>query len=133
MINDLVADVITRLRNAQRAGHKTCTVHYSKMSSSILGVLKTEGFVSDFEKIDSEKGKFNMFKVYLKYTDIGLPVITNTKRVSTSGRRMYARANKLPKVHSGLGISIVSTSQGVMTDKEARKKGIGGEILATVY
>ncbi len=131
MVNDTIADLLTRIRNAQRAYHRTVMVPVSKMGKSVLETLKKEGYIESFE---SEKvGTFPEFKIFLKYDEEGEPLIASLKRVSSPGRRVYTGSKKLPKVNSGLGVCLVSTSKGVMTDHEARKLGIGGELLATVF
>ncbi len=131
MVNDTLADLLTRIRNAQRAYHRTVVVPVSKMGKSVLETLKKEGYIDSFE---SEKtGTFPEYKVFLKYDEEGEPLIASLKRISSPGRRIYSRVKKLPKVNSGLGVCLVSTSQGVMTDREARKLGIGGEVLATIF
>ena len=138
MINDLVADLLTRIRNAQRAKHAVVHVMKSKMVERVLNLLKEEGFVEDFSERDisdiespSASDK-NQLTVYLKYYPNGLPVIKRFNRVSKSGRRVYVEADQLNRVQSGLGISILSTSEGVMSDKDALKKKIGGELIATL-
>ena len=140
MINDLIADLLTRIRNGQRAGHKIVNVPKSKELAAVLKVLQDEGFVHSFEEISEEvrtnKGKVvnrAMYKVGLRYDINGEPAITEIKRVSKSGCRVYGQTTELPRVFSGLGISIISTSQGVISDSEARRRGIGGEVLATVF
>ena len=129
MITDPIADLLTRIRNAQRVGHRSVDVLGSKMAERVLTVLRTEGFVESFEKVTE---KHIMFRVALKYYGTGEPVMTDIKRVSKPGRRVYSTKDKIPRVHSGLGIAILSTSQGVMSDREARHKNVGGEILAVV-
>jgi len=130
MANDTLADVLTRIRNAQRVYHPTVMVSGSRLATSVLNVLKKEGYIDSFDKevVDG----FDQYKVFLKYNSEGEPIINTIRKVSTPGRRQYARSRKLPRISSGLGICIVSTSQGVMTDREARSLGIGGELLATV-
>ena len=132
MVTDTIADLLTRIRNAQRAGHKVVKVSSSKMATRILDVLKEEGFIGSYRAGKADGDKFEMIDVHLKYYSSGAPVIGSAKRVSTSGKRIYSAAEKLPKIHSGLGISIVSTSQGVMSDREARKRKVGGEVLAQI-
>lgn len=133
MSNDLVADFLTRIRNAQAAGHSSVTVRKSTLVERLLNVLKQEGFVDDFKiESDAESSSTRNYTVFLKYFPDGSPMISTCRRVSKSGRRMYSQSSKLPRIKSGLGIAIVSTSEGVMTDREARKRGIGGEILAAV-
>ena len=130
MVNDSIADMLTRIRNAQTAKHETVTVETSIMKKSIAQILLDEGYISAFEEVDAGKNK-NLV-ISLKYVNKS-KVITGLKRVSKPGRRIYAGAQDLPKVLGGLGIVIVSTSKGVMTDREARKLGIGGEVLAYVW
>lgn len=132
MTTDTIADTLTRIRNAQLAGHKSVKVSASKMTKSVLEVLKSEGFIDGFETVKSEDKPCDECNVFLKYYENGLPVISVAKRASKPGRRFYLRATELPKVSSGLGISIISTSQGVLSDREARKKKIGGEIVAKI-
>ena len=130
MVNDSIADMLTRIRNAQTAKHETVTIETSIMKKSIAQILLDEGYISAFEEVDAGKNK-NLV-ISLKYVNKS-KVITGLKRISKPGRRIYAGAQDLPKVLGGLGIVIVSTSKGVMTDREARKLGIGGEVLAYVW
>ena len=130
MVNDSIADMLTRIRNAQTAKHETVTVETSIMKKSIAQILLDEGYISAFEEVDAGKNK-NLV-IGLKYVNKS-KVITGLKRISKPGRRIYAGCEDLPKVLGGLGIVIVSTSKGVMTDREARKLGIGGEVLAYVW
>ena len=130
MVNDSIADMLTRIRNAQTAKHESVTVETSIMKKSIAQILLDEGYISAFEEVDAGKNK-NLV-ISLKYVN-KTKVITGLKRISKPGRRIYAGAQDLPKVLGGLGIVIVSTSKGVMTDREARKLGIGGEVLAYVW
>ena len=130
MVNDSIADMLTRIRNAQTARHETVSVETSIMKKSIAQILLDEGYISAFEEVDAGKNK-NLV-ISLKYVNKS-KVITGLKRISKPGRRIYAGAQDLPKVLGGLGIVIVSTSKGVMTDREARKLGIGGEVLAYVW
>ena len=133
MSTDTIADVLTRIRNAQKVYHKTVVIPLSRMAGDLLAVLKKEGYIESFDQEQDPTTNFENFKVYLKYDQEGEPLVSNIKRVSTPGRRVYARTKKLPRVLSGLGMSIISTSQGVMTDRDARRLGIGGEVIATVY
>ena len=132
MVNDTIADTLTRIRNAQIAGHKVVKIPQSKASKSILSVLKLEGFIDTFEVGKADGEQFETLTVFLKYYENGTPMISLAKRVSRPGQRQYRGVDTLPKVASGLGISVVSTSQGVMSDREARKKKIGGEVLALI-
>jgi small subunit ribosomal protein S8 len=132
MANDTIADTLTRIRNAQVAGHKLVKVPVSKQAKNLLEVLKSEGFIDTFETAKIDDSNFESLNVFLKYYDNGSPMISLAKRVSKPGQRQYRGVDGLPRVSSGLGISIVSTSQGVMSDREARKRKIGGEVLALV-
>ena len=131
MVNDSIADMLTRIRNAQTARHQSVSVESSKMKKSIAQILLDEGYISAFEEVEAENNK-NLV-ISLKYVNKNQKVITGLKRISKPGRRIYAACEELPKVLGGLGIVILSTSKGVMTDKEARKLGIGGEVLAYVW
>jgi small subunit ribosomal protein S8 len=132
MVNDTIADLLTRIRNAQRAHHKSVRVQKSKASRLTLEVLKKEGFIQSYADKTDGQSPFGGIEVALKYYSSGEPLIGQAKRVSKPGKRVYATAENLPKIFSGLGISIVSTSQGVMSDREARKRGIGGEVWASI-
>ena len=131
MVNDSIADLLTRIRNAQTARHETVSVETSIMKKSIVQILLDEGYISAFEEVDAGKNK-NLV-ISLKYVNKNQKVITGLKRISKPGRRIYASCEELPKVLNGRGIVIVSTSKGVLTDREARKLGIGGEVLAYVW
>lgn len=130
MANDKVADLLTRLRNAYKAQHATITLPYSGLLANICKVLEAEGFIRNF-RMEEAEGKKNLV-VELKYIE-GEAAVRELKRVSKSGLRKYAQVTKLPKHYNGLGISIVSTSKGVMTDFDARQQNVGGEILCTVF
>jgi small subunit ribosomal protein S8 len=130
-VTDPVADYLTRLRNAQKARHAYTDIPASKLKRAITQILMDKGFVKNYLNI--EDGKQGLLRVYLKYQRGGEPVIQHIRRLSKPGLRRYAGADKLPRVRNGLGIAIISTSQGVMTDKEARRAGIGGEVLAEVF
>lgn len=132
MIIDPIADLLTRIRNAQRSGHRAVRVRASKSGKNILNVLIGEGFIESFESRKDAAGKFDEFEVKLKYYSSGDPAITFCSRVSKPGRRVYLGVDKLGKVHAGLGTSILSTSQGVVSDREARKRKIGGEVLCQI-
>ncbi len=131
MVNDSIADMLTRIRNAQTANHETVSLETSSMKKAIAQILLDEGYIAAFE--EAEDGKFKNLVITLKYVGKNQKVITGLKRISKPGRRIYASCEDLPKVLGGLGIVIVSTSKGVMTDKQARKLGIGGEVLAYVW
>ena len=129
-ITDPVADYLTRIRNAQKARHPHVDVPASKLKRAITQILLDKGYVKDYVNI--EDNKQGLIRVYLKYMRGGKPVIQSIQRVSKPGLRKYVGADNLPRVMNGLGIAILSTSQGVMSDKECRRAGIGGEVLATV-
>jgi small subunit ribosomal protein S8 len=130
--NDPIADMLTRIRNANTAKHDTVDIPASKMKIAIADILVDEGFIKKYDFVG--EGVDKALRVTLKYgADKNEKVITGLKRISKPGLRIYAGSEDLPKVLGGLGISIISTSQGVMTDKKARKLGIGGEVLAYVW
>ena len=129
-ISDPVSDYLTRIRNAQKARHPYTDVPASKLKRAMTQILMDKGYVKNYLNVDD--GKQGLIRIYLKYERGGRPVIQELKRISKPGLRRYAGADALPRVMNGLGIAILSTSQGVMTDKEARRAGIGGEVLATV-
>jgi small subunit ribosomal protein S8 len=131
VVTDPIADLLTRIRNALTAKHETVTVPASKMKKSIVDILVNEGFVKSAEVVENE-GKSDIV-ITLKYGKKNEKVITNLKRISKPGLRVYCGYDKLPKVLGGLGIAIISTSKGVMTDKVARAEKIGGEVLAYVW
>lgn len=130
MITDPISDFLTRLRNAQAAGHEIMTSPSSRMKFAIAKILANEGFVSDVSV--SKDGPKATIEVRLKYNG-RVPVIKNIRRISTPGRRVYRGASELPRVLSDLGIAIVSTSAGIMTNKEARKRRLGGEVICEVF
>lgn len=133
MVTDPIADLLTRIRNAQRAGQKYTRVPVSKVADGLLKVLLSEGFISGYEKKAALAGKkFEEFNVGLKYYPDGEPCIRVAQRVSRPGRRIYWSINDVPKVFSGLGSVILSTSKGILGDREARKLNIGGEVLAKI-
>lgn len=132
MVIDTVADCFTRIRNAQRAGHKSARVSASKAVKAVLQVLKSEGFIQGFDEKKDRNDQFPEFEVTLKYLSSGDPAITALRRVSRCGRRIYSRIGNLKPFFNSLGISILSTSQGVMSDREARRRKIGGEIIGQV-
>jgi len=130
-LNDPIADMLTRVRNACRAGHRRVDMPISKLKIEIARVLKENHFVHDFKVLDD--GRHGVLRLYLKYTDEDRPVIRALERVSRPGLRRYVGADSIPKVRSGMGIAILSTSRGVMSDREARSQRVGGEVLARVY
>ena len=131
MTTDPIADMLTRIRNAQVVKRDTVTLENSKMKKAIANILVEEGYISSVEEV--QDGAFSNLVIKLKYGPKGEKVITGLKRISKPGLRIYAASEELPKVLGGLGIAIVSTSKGVMTDKNARKLGIGGEVLAYIW
>lgn len=130
-ITDTIADMLTRIRNANTAKHDTVEVPASNMKKSIAQILLDEGYIKDFEVI--EDGKQGIIKITLKYGPNKTQIITGLRKVSKPGLRIYSGCEDMPKVMKGLGIAIVSTSKGVMTDKQARKENVGGEVLAFVW
>ena len=132
VMTDPIADMLTRIRNANKMRHATVDIPASKAKKDVLTVLVNEGFIVGYDEVKLENNQ-SVLKVTLKYTDTKERVIKGLKRVSKPGLRVYAPVDELPKVLNGLGIAIISTSQGVMTDRDARKANIGGEVLAYVW
>ena len=130
-VQDKIADMLTRIRNANQMKYTTVDVCGTKMTKGIAEILKNEGFITDYEYKKSETG--DTLTLTLKYGAKKERVITGLRRISKSGLRVYATASELPRVLNGLGIAIISTSKGLMTDKEARAKGLGGEVLAYIW
>ncbi|MBS7303141.1 MAG: 30S ribosomal protein S8 [Lachnospiraceae bacterium] len=131
-MSDPIADMLTRIRNANTAKHDTVDVPASKMKLAIAKILLDEGYIAKYDVI--EDGNFKTIHITLKYgADKNEKIITGLKRISKPGLRVYANREELPKVLGGLGIAIISTNQGVVTDKEARKLGVGGEVLAFIW
>jgi len=130
-MTDPVADFLTRLRNANSAYHETVSAPYSKLKGNIAQILKSEGYIADFQVADAEVGK--TITVDLKFGPNRERSIAGIKRVSKPGLRVYAKSTELPRVLGGLGIAILSTSSGLLTDRQAAKKGVGGEVLAYVW
>ena len=129
---DPIADMLTRIRNANSSKHKTVDIPASKMKLAIADILFQEGYIKSFEEIKEENNQ-GIIRITLKYTEKGKKVIDGLKRISKPGLRVYASKDELPRVLNGLGIALISTSKGLMTDKEARKEGLGGEVLAYVW
>ena len=129
VMSDPIADMLTRIRKANSAYHEKVEMPASTMKAAVLNILKEEGFVKNYETVDEGK----TLKVTLKYGSNKEKVITGIKRISKPGLRVYASKEELPRVLGGLGIAVISTSQGVMTDKKARKLGLGGEVIAYVW
>ena len=130
-ITDTIADMLTRIRNANSAKHPTVDVPASNMKKQIAQILVDEGYIKSFRVIDDDKQ--GVIRITLKYTENKSQVITGLRRVSKPGLRIYSNSKDMPKVMKGLGIAIVSTSKGIMTDREARKNNVGGEVLAFVW
>ena len=130
-ITDAIADMLTRIRNANIVSHPTVEMPSSKLKVALAKLLKEEGFIADYS--ERVEGHFKYLTVVLKYDELNKPVITNLRRISKPGLRNYCKAKNLPQVLGGLGIAIVSTSKGLLTDRKARKENLGGEILCYVY
>lgn len=129
-VTDTIADFLTRIRNASAAKHKTLSVPSSKLKIAIAEILKDQGFIADYE--NNSEGPQGTLHVKLRYY-YGQPVIREIRRVSKPGRRVYVGVDNLPRVRNGLGVAIISTPRGVMTDKQARQQNVGGEILCTIW
>ena len=130
-MNDPIADMLTRIRNASSAGHKRLDVPHSRLKEAMAGILKSEGYVEDTTIV--EKGKFRFIRIRLRYDEEGVSLITGLACVSRQGKRVYAGHMDIPKVMGGLGVSIISTSRGLMSGRDARKGGVGGEILCSIW
>ncbi|MBO6180671.1 30S ribosomal protein S8 [bacterium] len=130
-MTDPIADMLTRIRNGAQASHPSVDVPSSKLKVALAKVLKEEGYIEDYEV--KQVGKFNVITITLKYDSKNKPVITKLVRVSKPGLKTYSKAKNLEKVLGGLGIAVISTSKGLMTDRKARKENIGGEVLCYVY
>ena len=128
---DPIADMLTRIRNANSSKHKTVDIPASNMKKAIAGILFEEGYIKSFEEIKNDNQ--GIIRITLKYDEKGARVIDGIKRISKPGLRVYASKDELPQVLNGLGIALISTSKGIKTDKEARKEGLGGEVLAYVW
>ena len=131
MMTDPIADMLTRIRNALMAKHPSVHIPHSRIKKGIVEVLKREGYVEDFEEVD-RMGRRTLL-VHLRYHHGQLPVIEGIERVSKPGRRVYANTSRMPKVRNGLGVAILTTSKGIMTDGEAREAGVGGEVICNVW
>jgi small subunit ribosomal protein S8 len=131
-MTDPIADMLTRIRNANRGHFKSTDVLMSRMNLNVADVLKKEGYISGYDTKKEEGGRETL-RIYLKYPDAKSTVITDIQRVSKPGRRVYVKGEKIPKVLNGYGTAILSTSKGIMTDKEAKELNIGGEILCNVW
>lgn len=130
-MTDPIADFLTRIRNANMVMHEKVEIPASKTKAALAEILKNEGFIKDYEQV--EDGKQGIIRVYLKYGANREKVISGLKRISKPGLKVYCKKDEIPKVLGGLGIAIISTSKGIMTDKEARKLGLGGEVICYVW
>ena len=130
-MTDPIADMLTRIRNANQAFHHKVDIPASRMKEEIAALLKAEGYISDYTFIEDRLQ--GILRIHLKYTPGRERVLTGLKRVSTPSRRVYVKGNSIPRVLRGLGVAILSTSQGIMSDKEARRRGIGGEVVSYVW
>jgi small subunit ribosomal protein S8 len=131
-MTDPIADMLTRIRNANKARFKSVNVYMSQVNVNIAKVLKKAGYINSYDNVKDEKGQ-QMLKIVLKYPDTKHAVITDIKRISKPGRRVYVASDSIPKVLNGYGISVLSTSRGVITDQEARELNVGGEIICKVW
>lgn len=131
MNTDPIADMLTRIRNANVVSHPSVEMPSSKLKVALARVLKEEGYISDYE--EKADGHFKTLSISLKYDESNKPVISNLKRVSKPGLRSYCKAKNMPQVLGGMGIAIISTSKGLLTDRKARKENLGGEILCYIY
>ncbi|HUT59551.1 MAG TPA: 30S ribosomal protein S8 [Phycisphaerae bacterium] len=129
-LSDPIADMLTRIRNALTARHEMLSVRASNVCEGVLRVLKDEGYIEDYKRI--EDGKQGLLRIYLKYSPTGEDVVAELKRVSKPSRRVYCGVEDLPRPMDGLGIAVVSTSKGVLSDRECRQQNVGGEVLCTV-
>jgi len=130
-ISDPIADMLTRVRNAARVRHDSVMAPSSKIKIAIAKILKDEGFIADYEVV---KGKpQRMLKIHLRYDDKGVPLLNGLERVSKPGLKVYIQRREVPRVYGGLGIAVISTSKGIMTGQQARRQGIGGEVLCNVW
>lgn len=131
VVSDPIADLLTRIRNANVANHDRLEIPGSKMKKAIVQILKDEGFVRDFEWV--ENGHQGLIRVFLKYGPNKSKVISGLRRISRPGLRVYAKRDQVPRVLGGLGVAVLSTSKGIMTDKRARQEGVGGEVLCYIW
>jgi len=131
VMTDPIADMLTRIRNANLVYHESVDIPASNLKKELARILKQEGFIRDYRVIDD--GKQGIVRIYLKYGANKQRVISGLKRISKPGRRVYARRDEIPRVLGGLGVAVLSTSRGIMTDKEARKLGVGGEVICYVW
>jgi small subunit ribosomal protein S8 len=129
-VTDPISDLLTRIRNASRAKHLRVDIPSSNMKKQLVSILKQQNFVEDFTEIEDTKQ--NILRVVLKYRN-GVPAISGLRRVSTPGLRIYKNADKLPRVYNGLGVAVISTSKGLLTDKQAKTEAIGGEVVCYIW
>jgi len=132
IVTDPIADFLTRIRNAQMANHKMVVIPSSKLKRAITEILYDQGYILKY-KFDTNESNQSVIRIALKYDSNNVPIIRKLQRVSKPGLRQYKRANELPRVINGLGVALISTSKGVMTDKQARAHNVGGEVLCYVY
>ncbi|WP_370246548.1 30S ribosomal protein S8 [Nocardioides sp.] len=132
-MTDPIADMLTRLRNANSAYHDSVSMPYSKLKQGVAEVLKAEGYIAAFDVADNENGVGKVLTITLKYGRNRERSLSGVRRISKPGLRVYAKHTQLPKVLGGLGVAIISTSQGLLTDRQANQKGVGGEVLAYVW
>jgi len=130
-VNDPIADMLTRIRNASAARHRYVLVPSSKMTLAIARILAKEGFIENYDVTQDQPQA--MIRIWLRYTDKREPVVTGLERVSKPGRRIYVQKGEIPWVRSGIGLAVLSTSRGIMTDREARRLGVGGEVICRVW
>ncbi len=131
VMTDPIADLLTRIRNALRAGHEKADVPYSRLKEGVVKILHAEGFLSNYRVI--EEKPVSTLRVYLRYTPERAAVVRQLRRVSTPGRRVYVDRDHVPRVVGGMGVAVISTSQGLLTDRECRRRGIGGEVLLKAW
>ena len=135
-VSDPIADALTKIRNAYRAGHKQVTVNYSNINAAVIKVLSDENFINSyevFEKTSQTSTVRKYISINLRYTNTGKSVISGIERISKPGRRVYVKADNLPRVYNNIGCAVLSTSRGVMVDRQARKDNIGGEYICKVW
>ena len=130
-MTDPIADMLTRIRNALMASYNTVDIPSSRMKIAIAKVLKAEGFIKNYKIINDNKQ--GIMRIFFRYDDKGVPILAGIKRVSKPGCRIYTKGDRIPRVLNGYGINILSTSEGVMTDRQAKKSGIGGEIICSIW
>jgi small subunit ribosomal protein S8 len=128
--SDNIADMLTKIRNAQKAGHDSVSVPLSKLKLEIIKIMKNEGFIKNFKVYDGKS--FKNIRIFLKYDEYGEPVIQNLRKISKPGKRLYKDKETVPRLLNGLGVVVVSTSRGVLTGKKAKEEGIGGEVLCYI-